>query len=96
MLFRSVLATRSRLEMEARVAGSRKRWSISVAFFSPQRRRGAEISAEKTRRLEYWFALARPWLGVVIHYSPDAVFQDRDIEIDEQPDLLVGGLQVCQ
>jgi hypothetical protein len=40
--------------------------------------------------------LARPWLGVVIRNSPDAVLQDGDIEIDQQPDLLVGGFQIGQ
>jgi hypothetical protein len=67
-----------------------------VAFLSPRRRRDAEISAEKARRLEEWFASAYPWPGVVVHNSPDAIFQDRDIEIYEQADVLTRSFQICQ
>ena len=60
--------------MEASVAGSRKRWSISGASYSTQRRRERRGSAEKTLA---WTPLVK-----VVHDSFDAVFQNENVEVD--------------
>src|ERR1051325_7121866 len=46
----TVFATKSREEMEARVAGSRNRWSISGGVLPPRRRGDAERNAEDWER----------------------------------------------